>query len=228
MKKIDTTSARYNKIRDILNTASFLGGAGAIDCALIPWIEAVFEKKFRFMRPLCLLGTYGLSIAGGSVAASAIDQYIDECVDAWNQAVDKKNRNDHFDTNDIPPTYSVPTVETFKSQNLVDQIAESGLFEFDSEEEAKNVCEHCADWLNRHGKLTINDVDGIRWLESTKHVCHVYTDGDMYGWTKITGEIEQFGPNKWYLDFGPYDIQPNYYKSSAMNDADLVKNDKED
>lgn len=224
MKKINTESKTYKRIRGAISWTALAGGAGAVDCVMVPFIYAVFgDKKFRLFREICMVGCYGLSIVAGEVSKTAIDNTIDELIDVWNDHVDNKPEQKK------EVSYEVPKVVFCESKDLVDQLVETKLFEFDSEAKAKAVCEHCAEWLNRHGKLTVNDVDGIRWLEDTNYSCHLYTDGNLYGWSKITGEIEQFGDNQWYLDLGPYDIQPNYYKSSAMNDADLVKNDtKED
>lgn len=232
MKKINTESKLFNNARTVLYHAAFAGGAGALDCVCIPFIYAVFEKKFRFMKPICFLGTYGLGLIAGYASANAIDQYVDDIVKAWNAYVDEKNQKDFVENDRVDASaYMVPKVEVFEAQGISDindQIAKAKLFEFDSEEEAKAVGKHCADWIQRHGKITVNEIDAIRWFENTKYVCHVYTDGELFGWTH-TGEIEQYGPNQWFLDFGAYDIKPNYYKSNAMNDTDLIKNDvKED
>ena len=88
MKKIDTNSNLYHNARTALRFTALAGGAGALDCVIIPFIYAVFEKKFRFLKPVCFLGTYGLSLIAGYASANAIDNLVDEYVDSWNAYVD--------------------------------------------------------------------------------------------------------------------------------------------
>ena len=221
VKKINTESKTYKRIRGAISWTALTGGAGAVDCVMVPFIYAVFgDKKFRLFREICMVGCYGLSIAAGAVSKMTIDNTIDGLVDAWNEHVD-----DEPEQKKEEPSSEVPPVMACESINIYDQLIETKLFEFDSEDTAKAVCEHCVEWLNRHGKITVHDVDGIRWLEDKNYSCHIYTDGTLYGWSKIAGEIEQVKDNLWYLDFGIFDVVPNYYKSDEMNPEDLVKND---
>ena len=135
MKKIDVESKNYKLVRGIVDFTAMMGGAGAVDCVCVPMIKGVFEYHFRWMRPVCYLGTYGLSLAAGALSAGAIDELIDNFVDSWNHRVDESDDARSEFNNWI--SYDCASDNAEARRLFQEALDEQHVMEFATEEEAK-------------------------------------------------------------------------------------------
>lgn len=222
--KINTKSKKYASIRSAVDFASYFGGCFAFDSVMIPFTQAVMTGKLRVLRPFAYLGTYGLSVCVGAIAAGGVDWAIDTTVDFINSSKSndipedpvswyKETNSTKIDTKNATPNEEMELVNDF--------VAEAKIFEFDSEEDAKKAGEYLYDRVTGFGFWTIASycqdiVDVSIYNKIPNKISDIII---KYGWDKdsfMRPAIERI-PNesgnkdKWILDVFNYtDISEHY------------------
>ena len=184
--RIDTDSKNYNAFRAGLDFAAFTGGCVAVDSVFIPMIMAVFDKKFKFLRPIGYLGTWAFSVAGGALATSIVDDYANAIVERINMDDKKedipnpepKDDSSHFRGIDIPSTNASRETE----KKFIDDLAvATTCFEFDTIEEAKSIVENTISMINTNGYCSLATYFSFRNIEVPERVNNILL---FFGWTK--------------------------------------------
>ncbi len=220
--KINTESKNYSRFRNCLNFSSYFGGCLAFDSVVIPFTKAVLNGKFRILRPFAYLGTYGLSICVGAIAAGGVDWAADVIVNGINNEPEndipeervswynKETKETKIDPKNATPNEEMKLVNDF--------VAEAKIFEFDSEEDAKHAGEYLYARVMGFGFWDIasycQDIVGISTPNKTWLDIFV-----KYGWDRDSFKrpaIEKIpdesgNKDKWILDVFNYtDISEHY------------------
>lgn len=208
--RIDTDSKNYNAFRAGLDFAAFTGGCVAVDSVFIPMIMAVFDKKFKFLRPIGYLGTWAFSVAGGALATSIVDDYANAIVERINMDDKKedipnpepKDDSSHFRGIDIPSTNASRETE----KKFIDDLAvATTCFEFDTIEEAKSIVENTISMINTNGYCSLATYFSFRNIEVPERVNNILL---FFGWTKDD------------ISKNPFSIDPifeNKYLANLLN-----------
>lgn len=221
--KINTESKAYASFRQGLNFSSYFGGCLAFDCVVIPFTKSILSGKFRVLRPFAHLGTYGLSLCVGAIAAGGVDWAADVIVDAIN----KEPKNDIPEEpvswyKEMDGTYSTMKNATpSKEMNIInDFVADAKIFEFKSEEQAKSAAEKLAH-LTHHYDFC--DIANYCACIGVQVPYDIYDVALKYGWTKDTlGNlaVEEVRDGEWMLDVVNYQDISNAYE--------LYRNEQDD
>lgn len=189
---INTESKNYSFVRTGIDFAAFTGGCVAVDSVFVPMIMAVFDKKFKFMRPIGYLGAWAFSVAGGALATSIIDDYTTALVDAINiKDAEKKAKK----TADISYWFNEPgmtakkqylgidipeeNATSDKEKEFVDALVEKTTpFEFESLAEAQDAVEKVMRELDKNGFYPLSDyyksINGRKLPQSVIDICLTY------------------------------------------------------
>lgn len=224
--KINTESKNYIRFRDALKFSSNIGGCLAFDCVVVPFTQAVLRGKLRILRPFAYLGTYGLSLCAGAIAACGVDWAADVIVNSINDEPKndipeepvswyKETNSTKIDTKNATPREEKDIINNF--------VADAKIFEFESEEQAKSAAEHLVHLTHRYGFFDLaNYCAGI-----SVHVPHdIYDVALKYGWTKDTLKnlaVEETDDGKWILDTSDYHDISNMYKLYWNEQSDNSK-----
>lgn len=206
LKKIDTTSEKYQKIRGAI---SFVSGAGAgltLECMSIPWVKATF--KSGIMRGVCLSGVVPIATLVSLLSKGTSETIIDAYAECWNGLVEKVNGREAPDISDwFKPEEDerIQTKDTYKGIDIPDADASTKLekefidavvaadnpFSFETEEEAKHFVEELFHYIEKYGHAD------IAWAFATvgkKLPGRLYDIALRFGWTDTKGfGIEKYG-----------------------------------
>lgn len=217
--KINTESKNYATIRSAISFSSFFGGCLAFDSVMIPFTKAVLSGKLRILRPFAYLGTYGLSLCVGSIAAGGVDWAVDTTVDAIN----KEPENDIHEELErwYTETGSTKNATPREEMDIInDFVADAKIFEFKSEEQAKSAAEKLAHLTHRYDFCDIANYCACIGVQVPYDI---YDVALKYGWTKDTlGHlaVEEVRDGEWMLDAVNYQDISNAYE--------LYRNEQDD
>lgn len=223
--RINTESNTYKTARRIAGDLAYLGGCVSLDCVAIPFIQAVFDTKFRFMRPIGYFGTWALSMVSGALAENVVEEVIDSTVELINDHPSEDSA-EGYDNKYDEPQYDVSAVANHENKKDIlnkdaspkeeesfvnDRIAEVKPFEFSDEESAKAFVEWAQTTISENGFATVAVPYFMRVPRPVdKHVFDILV---KYGWDKpeeIRG-IDRINDNLYVVDaFGYHDISNHY------------------
>ena len=227
MKKIDKNSPVVNGVRTGMEMVSYLGADIAVESVLIPFVATVWKNNP--IRLLGYVGSIALAWGAGAFAARTTEDMIDIYIETHNELVDKKNPKPEFELVQEIPADKITTGKISKEQlypenpAIVDAVANSKIFEFKHEEDAKTLI---ASINMTHGPATILDFAKARNYAEPSWGNEYFDKIDIpeakiYGWKSFEGvEIEQINDDLFFVDLLNYEILPekvNYYKDSDMN-----------
>lgn len=188
---INTDSKNYNLVRAGIDFAAFSGGCLAVDCVFVPMIMAVFDKKFKFLRPLGYLGTWAFSVAGGALATSIVDDYTTALVDSVNNLADAKKdepepktqwytetKKEQFMGLDIPGENASREEE---EKFIDDLVYKTQCFEFADEDTARMNVVRVVSSIQATGYMSLSSYFRNSKIEVPKRVDDILM---FFGWTK--------------------------------------------
>lgn len=207
LKKIDTTSENYKKIRGAIGFVSGAGAGLTLECMSIPWVKTIF--KSRIARGVCLSGIVPMATLVSLLSRGTSETIIDAYAECWNGLVEKVNGREAPDISDwfkpeederiqtkmtfmgidIPGKNASPSEE----KQFVDDVIEAiRPFEFDTVEEAKKAIE------DTHALFSsTNAVDLCYYFSSVfgRTIPHEAYDIFLkYGWTQE--DVKNWGVDK--------------------------------
>ena len=195
---INTESKNYNLVRAGIDFAAFTGGCVAVDSVFVPMIMAVFDKKFKFMRPLGYLGAWAFSAAGGALATSVVDDYTTALVDSVNNLADTVTNSKKDE-----PKHEEPKVEWYtetkkeqfmgldipgenasrgeEKKFIDDLVYETQYFEFADEDTARMNVMRVVSSIQSTGYMSLSTYSRNNGIEVPKRVDDILI---FFGWTK--------------------------------------------
>lgn len=199
LKKIDTTSENYHKVRGAVGFVSGVGAGFTLECMSIPWVKTIF--KSRAMRAVCFSGIVPMATLVSLLSKGTAETIVDAYAQCWNFVADKVNGREEPDISDWfkqEEDYSgvIQTKMTFmgidipgknaspsEEKQFVDDVIEAiRPFEFDTVEDAKKAIE------DTHALFSSTDaVDLCYYFSSVfgRTLPHEAYDIFLkYGWTK--------------------------------------------
>lgn len=209
LKKIDTTSENYQKVRKAIGFVSGAGAGFTLECMSIPWVKATFRS--RAMHIVCLSGIVPMATLVSLLSEGTAETIVDAYAECWNLLADKVNGREEPDISnwfkpeedysgviqtkmafmgiDIPGKNASPSEE----KQFVDDVIEAiRPFEFDTVEEAKKAIE------DTNALFSNTDaVDLCYYFVSVfgrKLPHEVYDIFLKYGWTKE--DVKNWGVDK--------------------------------
>lgn len=233
---INTDSKNYNLVRAGIDFAAFTGGCVAVDSVFIPMIMAVFDKKFKFLRPLGYLGAWAFSVAGGALATSVIDDYTTALVDSVNNLADAKKdepepkvqwytetKKEQFMGLDIPDENASREEE---KKFIDDLVYATHCFEFTNENTARENVVYIVSSIQSIGFLTLSTYFKYHGIEVPKRVDDILT---FFGWTQKSLDgtadghffaIDKINDNLYFADLLNYVCIDNVY--NILKDASKI------
>lgn len=245
LKRINEDSNIYKIVREGIGFASYLGGAAALDCTVMPWVWAVLGgKKSRFLRNMAWLGTLGLSNVVGAYAREGIDEMIDVYVKAWNilPFVEKEDACEEPITNWFAKDESAQEKTEIEKDNVAysdisysewdtihDDVIKYRLFEFKSEDDAKAAFRFMKWCIENHDYATFSDYIGFRNCRDTdsfKLNSAEIPYSNFVGWNKdcIIDAIDKVRDDLYVLDAFTY----TWVGVQTLNDLDISDKQKRD
>lgn len=240
---INTDSKNYNLVRAGIDFAAFTGGCVAVDSVFIPMIMAVFDKKFKFMRPLGYLGAWAFSVAGGALATSVVDDYTTALVDSVNNLADAKKdepepkvqwytetKKEQFMGLDIPGENASREEE---KKFIDDLVYETQCFEFLDEDNARKNVVRVVSSIQSIGFFTLSTYFNNRGIAVPKRVDDILT---FFGWTQKSLDgtadghlfsIDKINDNLYFANMLNYECIDNVYNilkdTSKIDTATMPK-----
>lgn len=220
LKKIDTTSENYKKIRGAIGFVSGAGAGLTIECMSIPWVKTIF--KSRIARGVCLSGIVPMATLVSLLSRGTSETIIDTYAECWNGLVEKVNGRESPDISDwFKPEEDerIQTKDTYKGIDIPDADASVEVekkfidnvvgidhpFSFDTEEEAKHFVEELFDYVEKYGHAD------IAWAFATvgkKLPGRLYDIALRFGWTDTKG-------------FGIEQVSEHHYMATVYNYHDI-------
>lgn len=228
LKPINTESNAYRLVRGGLDLLAFVGGDFAVNNVVVPFTQLVWRNS-RIMRLVSYAGAWAFGVAGGSFAASMMDDFVESCTVLWNHCagVEFEDEPVACTEEDMKLGYTPAYRQTDSKEALDDFVAENDVLVCDSEEDAKVLCETIIGMINQFGFSTLSVVALAnpracqKLLE--KHV-GINPDARIYGWTKETfhPEIECIREGEWIIDAMNYDIIPDAVVTMKESDVSAM------
>lgn len=209
MKTINTESTGYNLVREGYALLAGAGSVTAVTSVVLPFVETVWKGRpvWRFLGKI---GTLTLSTFAGVYGSSTGAVTVDSFAGIYNRIADRVNGNkktkpevEQWFGPDKNPEPEIKTKMYRKDIDILnDYIVETKMFEFGSEEEAKQALEWAANLLN-NDILHVIDIAGyyavVRQGEIPENK-KLYDILQMYGWTKDDTKkwfVEQVDDTTW-------------------------------
>lgn len=224
LKKIDTTSEKYQKIRGAIGFVSGVGAGFTLECMSIPWVKTIF--KSRIARGVCLSGIVPMATLVYLLSKGTSETIIDAYAECWNGLVEKVNGREAPDISDwFKPEEDarIQTKDTYKGIDIPDADASVEVekafiddvvridcpFLFDTEEEAKHFVEEVAHYTEKYGHA---DIAWAFAVVGKKLPSKLYDIALRFGWTDTKGfGIERIGENLWMATvYNYHDISDVY------------------
>lgn len=239
---INTESENYKRVRNALSWVEYAGGCAAVDSVLIPFIYTLYQKKLRWMRPIAMLGTLGISIAGGYLSRGILDDHFDAVVELINAKDAEKKQNSEKEYVDWrkPSKTHEECVEYSEDARIHGQVVACNLFLFSSEEDVRFVASGLASEIIRNGYATLDSLiklrKGLHMKYREDDDYDIIENPDFFGWsTKLHNTevaFEKIDDQQWILDMLKFDYLPeavNHFKAEDMKDLEINDiQDKED
>lgn len=228
LKKIDTTSENYQKIRSAISWVSGAGAGLTLECMSIPWVKTIF--KSRIARGVCLSGIVPMATLVSLLSKGTSETIVDAYAECWNMLADKVNGRE---TPDISEWFSeqrcederIQTKETYKGIDIPDADASSEVekkfiddviaadspFSFETEEEAKHFVEWLFECIEKCGHADIAEAFA---MVGKQLPTRLYDIALRFGWTDTKGfGIEQIGENRYMATVYNYHDISNVYET---------------
>lgn len=195
MKTINTESTGYNLVREGYALLAGAGSVTAVTSVVLPFVETVWKGRpvWRFLGKI---GTLTLSTFAGVYGSSTGAVTVDSFAGIYNCIADRVNG-----TKKTKP--EIKTKMYRKDIDILnDYIVETKMFEFDSEEKAKQALEWAANLLN-NDILHVIDIAGYYAVVRQGKIPEnkkLYDILQMYGWTKDDTKkwfVEQVDDTTW-------------------------------
>lgn len=224
LKKIDTTSENYHKVRGAVSFVSGVGAGFTLECMSIPWVKTIF--KSRAMRAVCFSGIVPMATLVSLLSKGTAETIIDAYAECWNFVADKVNGREEPDISDwFKPEEDerIQTKDTYKGLDIPDANASAKVekefindlveadnpFSFKTEEEAKHFVEELFNYIEKYGHA---DIAWAFAMVGKKLPTKLYDIALRFGWTDTNGfGIEQIGENLWMATvYNYHDISDVY------------------
>ncbi len=225
LKKIDTTSENYHKIRKAIGFVSGAGAGFTLECMSIPWVKATF--KSRAMRFVCLSGIVPMATLVSLLSEGTAETIVDAYAECWNLIADRVNGREAPDISDWFKTEEdvrIQTKDTYKGIDIPDAnastkvekefidevVAADDPFLFKTEEEAKHFVEKLIYYIEKYGHAD------IAWAFATVSKTlpgRLYDIALRFGWTDTKG----FGVERRISSY----TGETYYKATVYNYHDI-------
>ena len=207
LKTIDTNSTGYNLVREGYALLAGCGTITAVTSVVLPFVETVWKGRpvWRFLGHIgsLTLGTFA-GVYGSSVGAVTVDSFAG----VYNHIADRVNGTKNAEP-EVTPWFEPDkkpedNVKMYREDITIlnDYIVETKMFEFGSEEEAKQALEWMTNMLN-NGIVDFMDVAGYYAILRSGEMPEnkkLYDIVQMYGWTKDDTKkwfVEQADENTW-------------------------------
>ena len=204
LKTIDTNSTGYKLVREGYALLAGCGSIAAVTSVVLPFVEMIWKSRpvWRFLGHVGTITlASGVSIFGSSVGAVTVDSFAG----VYNHIADRVNgtKNAEPDKDEDEPKPE-DNVKMYREDITIlnDYIVETKMFEFGSEEEAKQALEWMTNMLN-NGIVDFMDVAGYYAILRSGEMPEnkkLYDIVQMYGWTKDDTKkwfVEQADENTW-------------------------------
>lgn len=168
MKKIDTGSKKFGRIKNALSWTGLMGGVMVFDSVVIPFTEAMLGKH-RILKLVSDLGVITLSSVAGTMSFAVTNLYVDSAVTVWNNIADRVNANNPVD---IP----LDNVKVESEDTKKDSYSYT-FFGGDADVRAHDIVLQLEHVIDENGVVTVNDLRRIQHRDPVE-------DGDTLGWTQ--------------------------------------------
>lgn len=227
LKKIDTTSEKYQKIRSAVSWVSGAGAGLTLECMSIPWVKAMF--KSRILRGVCLSGIVPMATLVSLLSRGTAETIVDAYAECWNDIADKVNGNESPDISDISDWFKaekddrIQTKDAYKGVVIPDPdasvVVEKGFidtvvrmdnpFTFETEGEARHFVEELAHQIETYGHA---DIAWAFVKVGNKLPSRLYDIALRFGWKETKGfGVEKVGERIYVATvFNYYDISDIY------------------
>lgn len=168
MKKIDTGSKKFGRIKNALSWTGLMGGVMVFDSVVIPFTEAILGKH-RILKLASDLGVITLSSVAGTMSFAVTNLYVDSAATVWNNIADKVNANNPVDI----PLHDVKV----ESEDAKKESYSYTFFGGDADVRAHDIVLQLEHVIDENGVVTVNDLRRIQHRDPVE-------DGDTLGWTQ--------------------------------------------
>lgn len=212
MKKIDTSSKKFSRIKNALSWTSWMGGAMVFDSVVLPITEATFGKH-RILKLVSDLGVFSLSYVAGMLSFSVTNVCVNSTASIWNDIADRVNANNPVD---IP----LDDVKVESDDAKKDSYSYT-FFGDDADVRAHDIVLQLEHVIDEHGVVTVNDLRRIQHRDPVE-------DGDTIGWTQddlYHSEIETLLDSNNHVGAvltlnNPHDISEHYVVIKPSGEKD--------